>query len=83
MIGQGGTGRGQQGSKESDHEAVAMHYLDTEGAAQYLGVTEREVDELRRHRKISFFRLGYRTIRFLAANLDRDLERLKVKAVGE
>jgi len=82
MVTNNGDGR-SQAADVADQPAVMPAYLDTTGAARYLGVTEREVDEMRRQKKISFFKLGYRTIRFRVVNLDRDLERLRVHAVGE
>ena len=82
MVTNSGEGR-SQAADLADRPAINPAYLDTEGAARYLGVTGREVDELRRQKKISFYRLGYRTIRFRAVNLDRDLESLRVHAVGE
>jgi len=52
-------------------------------AAHYLGVTLRTLKELRQRRRIPFYRLGHRTLRFSRKDLDAYLRRVRVSAIGE
>ena len=50
--------------------------------AAELGMTKRGVEELMRTRKIPFFALGHRTVRFDWEKVQQALLRFEVKAVG-
>jgi len=82
MFQNSGEGRGPQGPSDAGNVGITPAYLDTKGAARYVNVTEREINDLRRHRKLTCYRLGKKTIRYLPADIDRDLRKLRINAVG-
>lgn len=57
--------------------------IGTPAAAEHIGVTPRELKEMRRARKIAFYRLGHRTVSYAVADLDAFLASCRVEAVGE
>ena len=57
--------------------------VGAQAAAQHLGVTVRELKEMRRARKIAFYRIGHRTVSYAVADLDAFLNGCRVAAVGE
>jgi len=57
--------------------------IGTQAAAQHLGVTMRELKELRLQRRIAFYRIGHRTVTFLVADLDAFLDTCRVAPAGE
>ena len=83
MFDNGGESRGPQGHGDVVGIGNRPAYLDSKGAARYLNVTERVVNDMRRQRKLTCYRLGNKTIRYLAADMDRDIRKLKINAVGE
>jgi len=57
--------------------------VGAQGAAQHLGVTLRELKELRRLRKIAFYRIGHRTVSYSVADLNAFLTTCRVAPAGE
>lgn len=58
------------------------HRLNTPQAAQFLGVTKRKLKALRKSRRLAFHRLGHRTVTYSLSDLQRLLDRTRVKALG-
>lgn len=58
-------------------------YLRIRGAAKYIGVSERSIHNLMRRRAIPFVRLSRRIVLFDREDLDRALQRYRIKMVGE
>jgi excisionase family DNA binding protein len=52
-------------------------------AAQYLGITLRELKEIRRRRRLAFYRIGHRTVSFSVADLNKFLASCRVAPYGE
>lgn len=52
-------------------------------AAEYLGIPPRELKELRRRRKIPFYRIGHRTVTYEVTDLDAFLTACRVPAVSQ
>ena len=82
MISGGGERRSRQGIARDICGRSASVHLDERDAAQYLNTSVRNLTELMRRRKVTYIKLGHRTVRFRVEDLDRDLDRLRVKAVG-
>ena len=82
MVDGGGEGRTLLGCRVNDGVSVATGLLDKRGAAKYLNTTVRNITSLMRRRKLTFIKLGYRTVRFRQDELESDLNRLTVQAVG-
>ena len=57
--------------------------VGTKDAAEYLGVTPRELKEIRRARKVAFYRLGHRTVSYAVVDLDAFLAKCRVAPAGE
>ncbi len=57
--------------------------IGTAAAAKHIGVTHRELKEMRRARKIAFYRLGHRTVSYAVADLDAFLAGCRVEALPE
>jgi hypothetical protein len=57
--------------------------LNDEEARRFLGCTARMLKELRRQRRIKFYKLGHRTVAYDRASLDRYLKNHEVPAIGE
>ena len=55
---------------------------DLSQAAAYLRLSERQLRDLVRHRRITCSRIDYRTFRFRQADLDEFLEALSVRRKG-
>lgn len=49
---------------------MQSHYLNVSAAAEYLGTTERHVRELVYTKRIPYFKLGPRKLRFTLEDLD-------------
>ena len=56
---------------------------DLSQAAAYLRLSERQLRDLVRHRRITCSRIDYRTFRFRQADLDEFLEAFSVRRKGE
>ena len=54
--------------------------IGSTAAAQHLGITPRELKEIRRRRKIAFYRIGHRTVTYAVADLDAFLAGCRVAA---
>ena len=61
---------------------MSKKYLTKTELAHELGLTKRGVEELMRRRKIPFFALGHRTVRFVLAEVEKALTQFEHKAVG-
>ena len=57
--------------------------LNDEEARQFLGCTPRVLKELRRRRRITFYRLGHRSVAYDRSSLERYLNSRRVSAIGE
>jgi hypothetical protein len=56
--------------------------VSSQAASDYLGIPMRELKELRRRRKIPFYRIGHRTVSYDVADLDAFLTGCRVPAGG-
>ena len=61
---------------------MSKKYLTKTELAHELGLTKRGVEELMRRRKIPFFAIGHRTVRFVLAEVEKALTQFEHKAVG-
>jgi len=52
-------------------------------AADYLGITMRELKGLRARRTLPFYRIGHRTVTYSIKDLDAFLEKCRVAPAGE
>jgi hypothetical protein len=68
-------------STDQTFETTSRRRIGTAAAAQHIGVTPSELKEMRRGRKIAFYRLGHRTVSYAIADLDAFLARCRVEAV--
>ncbi len=57
--------------------------LTPKEAAAVLKITEGELRDLRRRKRVAFMRLGYRTVRYPLQDLEAFLQRCRVSAIGE
>lgn len=57
--------------------------VGSQAASDYLGIPMRELKELRRRRKIPFYRIGHRTVSYDVADLDAFLAGCRVMAAGK
>ncbi len=57
--------------------------LTPKEAAAVLKITEGELRDLRRRKRVAFIRLGYRTVRYPLQDLDAFLKRYRVSAIGD
>lgn len=57
--------------------------ISAQEAARFLGVSLRELKELRRRRVIAFYRLGHRTVTYNPNELEAFLEKCRVAPAGE
>ena len=62
---------------------IGPGYLRVKGAAKYLSVSERTMNNLMRRRAVPFRQLSRRIILFSISDLDQILMRYRVNAVGE
>jgi excisionase family DNA binding protein len=62
---------------------ITRKRINSKDAAEYLGVTPRELKEIRRQRRIAFYRIGHRTMSFAVADLDAFLLKCRVAPAGE
>ena len=60
---------------------TSMTRVGTAAAAQHLGISPRELKELRRHRRVAFYRIGHRTVSYDVADLDAFLAACRVLPV--
>lgn len=51
-------------------------------ACQFLGVTVKELQRLRKAGRIPFFRIGHRTVSFLVSDLEAFMQACRVPARG-
>jgi len=64
-------------------ETTTRMRVGAQAAAQHLGITVRELKEMRRARKIAFYRIGHRTVSYAVADLDAFLNGCRVASVSE
>lgn len=57
--------------------------LGSKDVAGYMGVTSRELKELRKRRALAFYRIGHRTVTYAIADLDAFLAKCRVAPAGE
>jgi hypothetical protein len=57
--------------------------LSSAAAAQHLGISTRELKELRRQRRVAYYRIGHRTMTYAVADLDAFLTKCRVAPAGE
>jgi len=55
--------------------------ISTHVAAEYLGITGRELKWLRKAKKITFYRIGHRTVSYAVKDLDAFLDSCRVAGV--
>ncbi len=60
-----------------------IHYLNKLELAERLGTTKRGVEEMMRRRKIPFLKLGHRTVRFDWPAVEKAINRLEFRAIGQ
>jgi hypothetical protein len=53
------------------------------GAAEHLGISMRELKEIRQQRRLPYYRIGHRTVTFSVADLDAFLLKCRVAPAGE
>lgn len=58
-------------------------YLRKEDAAEYLNISIRTLSEWMRRRIVPFSKISHRICLFRAIDLDRAMDRFRVRAVGE
>ena len=58
-------------------------HISAQEAARFLGVSLRELKELRRRRVIPFYRLGHRTVTYNPNELEAFLQTCRVAPAGE
>jgi hypothetical protein len=75
--------KGMTMSMDQTVETTSRMRIGTAAAAQHIGVTPRELKEMRRARKFAFYRLGHRTVSYTIADLDAFLARSRVEALVE
>jgi hypothetical protein len=63
--------------------AVRRGYLRKSEAARYLGIAERTLSAWMTRRLVPYVKVSHRVVMFRIADLDRAMERFRVKAVGE
>jgi len=56
--------------------------VGTPAAAQYLGIPPHELKELRRRRRLAFYRIGHRTVSYDITDLDAFLAACRVAPIG-
>ena len=83
MLDNGGEGRGPDGTGVPQHGEVRAGYLNKVQAASYLGIGQRDLSKLVRRRKITYRPISRKIWLFKVAELDRDMDKLKVTAVGQ
>lgn len=54
--------------------------LSSAGAAEYLGITARELKGLRARKALPFYRIGHRTVTYSPKDLAAFLEKCRVEA---
>lgn len=57
--------------------------VGAQAAAEHLGITMRELKELRYQRRIAYYRIGHRTISYAVADLNGFLAKCRVAPAGE
>ena len=57
-----------------------MKRIGSKEAALYLGICKRELQVMRKNRRIPFYRISHRTITYDIADLDKFLESVHVPA---
>jgi Helix-turn-helix domain len=57
-------------------------FLSSAGAADYLGITLRELKGLRARKALPFYRIGHRTVTYSPRDLDAFLEKCRVAAAA-
>jgi excisionase family DNA binding protein len=65
-----------------EEKRATGEYLTMEEAAQYVRLTERQLRELMKARRISYARIDYRNYRFKRSDLDAWFEACKVQRNG-
>jgi len=65
------------------NETTTIARVGTAAAAEHLGITPRELKEMRRARKIAFYRIGHRTVSYAIADLDAFLTACRVAPVDK
>ena len=62
--------------------AGKSRFLSSAGAADYLGITARELKGLRARKALPFYRIGHRTVTYSPRDLDAFLEKCRVAAAA-
>ena len=62
--------------------AGGSRFLSSAGAANYLGITSRELKGLRARKALPFYRIGHRTVTYSPKDLDAFLEKCRVAAAA-
>ena len=52
-------------------------------AAEHLGISMRELKEIRQQRRLAYYRIGHRTVSFSVADLDAVLAKCRIAPAGE
>jgi excisionase family DNA binding protein len=73
----------QKPAEVPQKKALRNDLLTAAEAAAFLKVTEGELRDLRRRKRVAYSKLGYRSIRFRQQDLDDFIERYRVSAIGE
>ena len=63
--------------------AELQGYMRRDAAAEYLGIAPRTLSDWQARRVIAFVKAGRKCVLFRRADLDKAMERLTIRAVGE
>ena len=61
----------------------SQEYLRRDEVAEYLGIPISTLRDLQKQKKIPFYRLSPRLVLFKRSEVEKALERFKIRAVGE